>query len=95
MLGGMAGLPGTRWDKRGEEAEGPPPVAGGWVALNSPVEHVFTHFRLTLTVQRLRTGDGASPEGCGQWWPLARLDEAGLPTLYAKVAKAVMQDSDD
>ena len=95
MLGGMAGLPGTQWDKRGNEAEGAPPMTGDWVALNSPVEHVFTHFRLTLTVERLRAVKEADPEGNGQWWPLARIGKAGLPTLYAKVVKAVMQDRDD
>ena len=95
MLGGMSGLPGTQWDKRGNGAEGEPPVTGDWVALNSPVDHVFTHFRLTLTVKQLQLGSKASPDSNGQWWPLAKIGEAGLPTLYAKVVKAVMQESHD
>jgi A/G-specific adenine glycosylase len=26
----------------------------------------------------------------GQWWPLARLADAGLPTLFAKAARIAM-----
>jgi A/G-specific adenine glycosylase len=25
--------------------------------------------------------------GEGEWWPIARLDEAGLPTVFAKAAR--------
>lgn len=98
MLGGMTGLPTSAWDKRDSDKRSPskpePPLAGEWTALNQPVDHVFTHFRLTLTVERLRVTD-ARPEGAGQWWPLARIGEAGLPTLFAKVARAVMEGGDD
>lgn len=91
MLGGMAGLPGTAWDRRGEEGEAvAPPLAVGWTVLNRPVVHVFTHFRLTLTVETAQVAAGAEPSDAGQWWPLDRIMEAGLPTLYAKVARAVM-----
>lgn len=93
MLGGMAGLPTSDWDKRTPTAL-QPPLAGQWTALNQPVVHVFTHFRLTLTVERLIVAAG-QPEGEGKWWPLARIGEAGLPTLFAKVARAVMEGGDD
>ena len=29
-------------------------------------------------------------QGEGEWWPLADLDAAGLPTLFAKAARAVI-----
>lgn len=93
MLGGMAGLPDTGWDK-GIEREAAP-IAGEWIALNRPVDHVFTHFRLSLTVKRLRVAPGTAPDMAGQWWPLERIGEAGLPTLFAKVARAVMRGGDD
>jgi A/G-specific adenine glycosylase len=93
MLGGMAGLPDSGWDK-GIERDAPP-MAGEWVALNRPVDHVFTHFRLTLTVQRLRVPTNTTPPVPGQWWPLDRIGEAGLPTLFAKVARAVMKAGND
>lgn len=93
MLGGMAGLPGTEWDKRNPSPV-KPPCSGNWVVLNQPVEHVFTHFRLTLTVERLIIAEG-QPEGEGQWWPIWRIGDAGLPTLFAKVARTVMKVGDD
>jgi len=85
MLGGMAGLPGTAWDARGGAQGGEPPVPGDWTALNAGVEHVFTHFRLLLSVRRQVVGAACLPDGEGQWWPLARIGEAGLPTVFAKV----------
>tara|TARA_R110000782_G_scaffold78276_3_gene154977 strand:+ start:23197 stop:24276 length:1080 start_codon:yes stop_codon:yes gene_type:complete len=91
MLGGMAGLPGTHWDARGGNGEGAPPLEGDWTALNQCVEHVFTHFRLTLTIERLTVAQGVEPQNEGKWWPLARIDEAGLPTVFAKVVRAVME----
>ena len=96
MLGGMAGLPGTDWDSRvGHDVHGAPPLPGDWITLNQPVAHVFTHFRLTLTVQRLRAPSDAVPAGPGQWWPIDRIEQAGLPTLFAKVAKSVIRLRDD
>lgn len=95
MLGGMAGLPTTHWDARGGAKGGEPPVAGEWITLNRPVVHVFTHFRLTLTVCRIVVGRDCRPAGEGQWWPLARIGEAGLPTLFAKVAAQRMESADD
>ncbi len=93
MLGGMAGLPDSGWDKAiGRKT---PPMPGDWTTLNRAVDHIFTHFRLTLTVQRLRVPADAAPESPGQWWPLDRIGEAGLPTLFAKVARAVMKAGND
>jgi A/G-specific adenine glycosylase len=46
------------------------------------VDHVFTHFALNM---RLLCAEAEErPEGI--WWPADRLDEAGLPTLFAKLA---------
>lgn len=96
MLGGMMGLPGTAWDQRGGEGDrGVPPFETGWTPLNRPLDHVFTHFRLTLTVEIARVDTGAVPVGPGRWWPLDQISEAGLPTLYAKVARAVMRPDDE
>ncbi len=46
------------------------------------VEHVFTHFSLNL---RLLCAE-AEARNEGIWWPVERLDEAGLPTVFAKAA---------
>jgi A/G-specific adenine glycosylase len=47
------------------------------------VDHVFTHFALTM---RLLCAEGDAP-GDGIWWPVERIAEAGLPTLFAKLAR--------
>ncbi len=70
LLGGMLALP----------TEGAPARAE-WREAGS-VDHVFTHFELT---RRLLCADAEQrPEGT--WWPIDRLGDAGLPTLFARLA---------
>ena len=78
MLGGMAALPGPEWGDR--------PPDGPALATAS---HGFTHFTLDLHIVAM-----AEPVGNGWWQPLEQLDEAGLPTLYAKAVQAVMARKD-
>jgi A/G-specific adenine glycosylase len=71
LLGGMLALP--------EEA----PAAAAWVE-GGAVDHVFTHFALTM---RLLCAEAEAPApGEGIWHPIDRLEEAGLPTLFARLA---------
>ena len=86
MLGGMRALPDDGWSAQGD-GSGTLPLAGQWDSAGM-VRHVFTHAVLDLTVMRYI--GSALPEGDGEWWPLDRLDEAGLPTLYAKAAARVL-----
>jgi len=74
MLGGMAALPGTEWS---EET----PIVPTFVT----VSHGFTHFTLDLHI-----ATHAEPTGDGWWQPIDRLADAGLPTLYAKAAEAML-----
>ena len=74
MLGGMAALPGPDW------SDDPPPAP-----VATTIRHGFTHFTLDLHVAAK-----ADPQGEGWWQPLDRLPEAGLPTLYAKAAEAML-----
>jgi A/G-specific adenine glycosylase len=75
MLGGMAALPGSDWSDEPLRA----------AATVGRVTHVFTHFRLELTVVAVR-----APCGDGWWQPIDRLAEAGLPTLYRRAAESVL-----
>jgi A/G-specific adenine glycosylase len=85
LLGGMRALPDDGWSARGD-GEGEAPLGGDWVA-GGTVAHGFTHFELTLQVQVYRGNEWARLGAFdGEWWPLARIDEAGLPTLFAKAA---------
>ena len=74
LLGGMLGLPTTDWSSAPAEAE--PPAAADWRDTGA-VEHVFTHFALTLEV---RAGEGT---GDFVWTPV---EEAltSLPTVFRK-----------
>ena len=82
MLGGMRALPDDGWSAR-DDGTGALPLAGEWRSLGA-VRHGFTHAQLTLEVKALETGE--APPGEGRWWPVSRIAEAGLATLFAKAA---------
>lgn len=92
MLGGMRALPSSDW---GEAPDATPPVAAAWHRLPQPVAHVFTHFSLALTVHVAHVGRDAAPAGEGEWWPIDRIDQAGLPTLFRRAAEAAMMEGTD
>jgi A/G-specific adenine glycosylase len=71
LLGGMTALPSDS-----------APAAAAWEEGGS-VDHVFTHFELRM---RLLCAAAPRREIDGLWWPIERIAEAGLPTLYAKLA---------
>jgi A/G-specific adenine glycosylase len=80
LLGGMAALPTTDWRaKKWSRAEAlkHAPAEAQWKKIGV-VEHVFTHFALTLDVY----GAEAAPHGEG-WWA----DESALPTVFKKAAR--------
>ncbi|MDZ4307931.1 A/G-specific adenine glycosylase [Allopontixanthobacter sp.] len=88
MLGGMRGLPDDGW-AAASDGTGEPPLAGEWEAAGL-VRHTFSHFALELSVRRLRSGvPNLAAEG--EWWPIERLPDAGLPTLFAKAARLALQ----
>lgn len=89
MLGGMRALPGSEWTDTPSRHL---PFAGDWRWIDRHVSHVFTHFALSLEVAAIRVAAGADgpPGVAGEWWPVASIGEAGLPTLYVKAARAVI-----
>jgi A/G-specific adenine glycosylase len=76
LLGGMLGLPTSDWTAGPAEAETGPPVAADWRDAGA-IEHVFTHFSLTLAVRVAEAG------GDFLW---TDPDEAlaSLPTVFRK-----------
>ncbi len=84
MLGGMRALPGSAW---GDSPTAAPPETTEMGELR----HVFTHFALDLSVDRAT--DASLAVGEGTWWPIDRLDEAGLPTLYRRAAELAMGET--
>lgn len=86
LLGGMRALPSSDWSAAPDPT---PPISARWTTLPDPVAHVFTHFTLALTVHHAHLDPDATPPGEGEWWPVERIDAAGLPTLFARAAQAV------
>jgi A/G-specific adenine glycosylase len=82
LLGGMLALPST--------LSAPSPDFGG--ATIGTVVHVFTHFRLTLTVAEAVPDPGCVLPPDAQWWPVTKLADAGMPTLFAKAAAVAMRE---
>jgi A/G-specific adenine glycosylase len=74
LLGGMMGLPTGDWTAVASEAA--PPVAAEWRDAGA-IEHVFTHFALTLDVW-VAEGDGDF------LWTLEDAALKALPTVFAK-----------
>ncbi|PNU04715.1 A/G-specific adenine glycosylase [Novosphingobium guangzhouense] len=87
MLGGMRALPDDGWAARAD-GSGNGPLAGPWESAGK-VGHVFTHFALELNLS-VYLGDRFDGLGEGEWWPIDRIDEAGLPTLFAKAARLAL-----
>jgi A/G-specific adenine glycosylase len=89
MLGGMRALPDDGWAARAD-GDGEAPLAGPWTPAGA-VRHAFTHFSLDLHLALYSGSDWASLRAdAGAWWPLDRLEAAGLPTLFAKAAVLAM-----
>ena len=84
MLGGMRALPTGPWSDSDPGAEGAP-FAADWRAIGL-VRHGFTHFDLACTVM---VADAVDDTAQGEWWPVADLEAAGMPTLFARAITAV------
>jgi A/G-specific adenine glycosylase len=83
LLGGMRALPTGPWADEAPGLAGAP-AAANWRLLDEQVTHGFTHFRLHLGLACATVRDQEAIEG--EWWPIADLARAGLPTVFAKAA---------
>ena len=87
LLGGMLALPTSEWRSPAlSEAEAlkSAPIPAAWRSAGE-IEHVFTHFALTLNVMRAESADGF--EGA-IWTPLDLA--GGLPSVFLKALRAAM-----
>jgi A/G-specific adenine glycosylase len=87
MLGGMRALPDDGWNARTDGAQANR-LPGKWQPAGV-VRHSFTHFDLDLAVL-VHSGASQQELQGGEWWPVAGLDAAGLPTVFAKAARLVL-----
>lgn len=89
MLGGMRALPDDGWSAQAD-GNGDAPLAGEWER-GGVVTHVFTHFALDLHVSVYRGNEWEGIDAsCGEWWPVDQIEDAGLPTLFAKAARLAL-----
>lgn len=86
LLGGMRALPSSDWSSSPDEM---PPVSGDRERYGM-VEHVFTHFALTLSVEAIAVKSGCKLPIAGEWWPKHRIEEAGLPSVFLKAARLAL-----
>jgi A/G-specific adenine glycosylase len=86
LLAGMRALPTGAWTAEDAGLDGAPAEAD-WCETGAG-RHVFTHFTLDYRVLAGRTRDRSN---AGEWWPIANLDDAGLPTLFARAARLARQ----
>ncbi len=87
MLGGMRALPDDGWSARKDGSGDSPLHTANWTILNQFVQHSFTHFTLELKIAVTAWGGDAMMLPHGEWWPLEKIDKAGLPTLFVKAVK--------
>jgi len=80
LLGGMLGLPTTAWAGQRSDAQAEAPVEADWKRVGE-IEHVFTHFPLTLEVWAAQ-GEGVE----GAIWSR---DVSGLPSVFLKAVRLV------
>ena len=87
LLGGMTEFFGSEWGAAPPEADTMARAGGAALARVGHVEHVFTHFALTLDVYRGRSTAGTAPEGC-RWVTRQALAAEPIPNVFAKVWEA-------
>lgn len=90
LLGGMRALPTGPWQDLPPGLAGAP-VATDWRMLDATATHGFTHFELVCALAAARW-DGHTPPGQGEWWPVADIESAGLPTVFARAARLFRED---
>lgn len=86
LLGGMRALPTGPWQESPPGLCDAPVPQIAWTLASGAIRHVFTHFRLELALAIAAT-DGHSEVQGGEWWPIAEVESAGLPTVFAKAAR--------
>ena len=86
LLGGMRALPTGPWT---DSAPGlaDAPATADWRLLDARVSHGFTHFNLDVALAAATIAEHAGAAIPGEWWPIADLESAGLPTVFAKAAR--------
>lgn len=89
LLPNMTQAPTTDWVK----AESPPALGDPYPGAEhiGAIEHVFTHFALTLQVYR-QIDDGDAPTAEGWWSPPQKVAQEAWPTVMVKALKLALPE---
>jgi A/G-specific adenine glycosylase len=87
LLGGMRGLPTGPWTATDPGlADAPAEVQWRDMGIG---RHVFTHFALDY---RVMAASLPSRANTGEWWPIPEIEDAGLPTVFARAARLALPE---
>ncbi len=101
LLGGMLEIPSTNWSDKvpaRKDALRSAPVTAEWWPVPGDVVHIFTHFRLEMTVYRAIVAEDAGvmlwadPERC-RWVKRRDLHAQALPSVMNKVIAHGLKES--
>jgi len=85
----MMEIPSSPWQEAGGSRAGEDPISGmQWRAIDGCVVHIFTHFRLELSIKRGVIADGQFAEG--KWTRIEDLKEEALPSVMRKIVAQVL-----
>lgn len=86
MLAGMRCLPDDNWSAR-QDGNAQAPLALDWRIFDNAIQHSFTHFSLEVDLAVYRGAKIVTNNDDNIWWSLKKIEQAGLPTLYAKAVR--------
>ncbi len=93
LLGGMMEFPSTDWREGARESDvsalsrHAPLTAMEWYPVAGVVRHVFSHFRLELTVLKGHVAQNTEAPADTRWSTIDGLADLALPTVMKKVAE--------
>jgi len=96
LLGGMTGVPTSDWttvppEALPQEGDAAAPFNTRWTVLPETVEHVFTHFPLTLTICRATLPHNTQAPTGWRWSSPNGAEGEALPTLFQKVLRLALR----
>lgn len=93
LLGGMMEVPSEGWRANYMPSISDAPAQLDYVRLEGQVAHTFTHFDVEVTVYSGNATEMFNSVENACWHPVAKLQEAGLPSVMVKVAKHALDQT--
>jgi A/G-specific adenine glycosylase len=96
LLGGMTEVPTTVWGlspASGEKYD--PPFPGAWQRVEESVEHIFSHFRLILTVYKIEVVSMQEPPLKMRWVQDTQMKNEAFPSVMNKVLRCAFPSGID